>query len=59
MMETLTNEVYSKARELIDEIEEMGGMSKAIVAGIPKLKIEECSAIRQAMIDDGKETIVG
>jgi methylmalonyl-CoA mutase len=59
MMETLTNEVYSKARELIDEIEQMGGMSKAIVAGIPKLKIEECSAIRQAMIDDGKETIVG
>jgi len=37
----------------------MGGMSKAIIAGIPKLKIEECSAIRQAMIDDGKETIVG
>ncbi len=59
MMETLTDEVYSKARELIDEIEQMGGMSKAIIAGIPKLKIEECSAIRQAMIDDGKETIVG
>jgi len=58
-METLTDEVYSKARELIDEIEQMGGMSKAIIAGIPKLKIEECSAIRQAMIDDGKETIVG
>ncbi|CAF1316227.1 unnamed protein product [Adineta steineri] len=59
MMESLTDEVYSKARELIDEIEKMGGMSKAIVAGIPKLKIEECSAKRQAMIDDGKETIVG
>ena len=59
MMENLTNEVYTKARELIDEVERMGGMSKAIVAGIPKLKIEECAAKRQAMIDDGKETIVG
>ena len=59
MMETLTNEVYSKARELIDEVEQMGGMAKAIVAGIPKLKIEECAAKRQAMIDDGNETIVG
>jgi len=59
MMESLTNEVYSKARELIDEVEQMGGMAKAIIAGVPKLKIEECSAIRQAMIDDGKETIVG
>jgi methylmalonyl-CoA mutase len=59
MMETLTNEVYSKARELIDEVEQMGGMAKAIVAGIPKLKIEECAATKQAMIDDGKETIVG
>lgn len=59
MMENLTNEVYTKARELIDEVERMGGMAKAIVAGIPKLKIEECAAKRQAMIDDGKETIVG
>ena len=59
MMETLTNEVYTKAREIIDEVERMGGMAKAIVAGIPKLKIEECAAKRQAMIDDGKETIVG
>lgn len=59
MMEALTDEVYTKARELIEEVERMGGMSKAIVAGIPKLKIEECAAKRQAMIDDGKETIVG
>jgi methylmalonyl-CoA mutase len=58
-METLTDQVYTKARELIDEVEEMGGMSKAIIAGIPKLKIEECAAKRQAMIDDGEETIVG
>lgn len=59
MMESLTDEVYAKAKELINEIEEMGGMAKAIVAGVPKLKIEECAARRQAMIDDGKETIVG
>jgi len=58
-MEALTDEVYSKARELINEVEQMGGMSKAIIAGIPKLKIEECAAKRQAMIDDGNETIVG
>lgn len=59
MMEALTDEVYTKALELINEVEEMGGMAKAIVAGVPKLKIEECAARRQAMIDDGKETIVG
>ena len=59
MMEALTDQVYSTALELIKEVEEMGGMAKAIVAGIPKLKIEECSAKTQAMIDDGKETIVG
>lgn len=59
LMESLTDEVYVEAKKLIDEIEQMGGMAKAIVAGIPKLKIEECAARRQAMIDDGKETIVG
>ncbi|CAF0892138.1 unnamed protein product [Adineta ricciae] len=59
MMEALTDEVYNKALELINEVEEMGGMAKAIIAGVPKLKIEECAARRQAMIDDGKETIVG
>ncbi|CAF3742120.1 unnamed protein product, partial [Rotaria sp. Silwood1] len=59
MMEALTDEIYNKAQELINEVEEMGGMAKAIVAGVPKLRIEECAARRQAMIDDGKETIVG
>lgn len=59
LMESLTDQVYVEAKKLIDEIEQMGGMAKAIVAGIPKLKIEECAARRQAMIDDGKETIVG
>lgn len=58
-MESLTDQVYDEAKKLIDEVEQMGGMSKAIVAGLPKLKIEECAARRQAMIDDGKETIVG
>ncbi|CAF3691381.1 unnamed protein product [Rotaria sp. Silwood1] len=59
MMEALTDEIYNKAQELINEVEEMGGMAKAIIAGVPKLRIEECAARRQAMIDDGKETIVG
>ncbi|CAF1059233.1 unnamed protein product [Didymodactylos carnosus] len=58
-METLTNELYDEAMKIIEEIEQMGGMSKAIVAGIPKLKIEECAARKQAQIDDGKEVIVG
>ena len=58
-MESLTDQVYDEAKRLIDEVEAMGGMAKAIVAGVPKLKIEECAAKRQAMIDDGKETIVG
>ena len=59
MMESLTDEVYKAALALINEVEYMGGMAKAIVAGFPKMKIEECAAQRQAMIDDGKETIVG
>lgn len=58
-MESLTDQVYDESKKLIDEVEQMGGMAKAIVAGLPKLKIEECAARRQAMIDDGKETIVG
>ena len=53
MMETLTDEVYTKARRIVDEVEEMGGMSKAVASGWPKLKIEECAAKRQAMIDSG------
>lgn len=59
MMETLTDEVYTKARRIVDEVEEMGGMSKAVASGWPKLKIEECAAKRQAMIDSGYEVIVG
>ncbi|XP_042874391.1 methylmalonyl-CoA mutase, mitochondrial-like [Penaeus japonicus] len=58
-MEAMTNEVYNAAKEIIDEVESMGGMAKAVASGWAKLKIEECAAKRQAMIDSGKEVIVG
>ncbi|XP_058518232.1 methylmalonyl-CoA mutase, mitochondrial isoform X2 [Ochotona princeps] len=50
---------WSLTEQLINEIEEMGGMAKAVAEGIPKLKIEECAARRQARIDSGSEVIVG
>uniref|UniRef100_A0AAR2KVP6 Methylmalonyl-CoA mutase, mitochondrial n=1 Tax=Pygocentrus nattereri TaxID=42514 RepID=A0AAR2KVP6_PYGNA len=53
MMEALTNDVYSAALKFITEIEEMGGMARAVAEGIPKLRIEECAARRQARIDSG------
>jgi len=59
MMENLTNDVYDAAMKVIEEIEELGGMAQAVVDGIPKLKIEECAAKRQARIDSGSEVIVG
>ncbi|XP_043918593.1 methylmalonyl-CoA mutase, mitochondrial [Protopterus annectens] len=59
MMESLTDEVYEAALKLINEIEECGGMAKAVAEGIPKLRIEECAARRQARIDSGAEVIVG
>jgi methylmalonyl-CoA mutase len=58
-MESLTESVYRAASTLIDEVEAMGGMTKAIVAGLPKLKIEEAATRRQARIDSGEDTIVG
>jgi methylmalonyl-CoA mutase len=58
-VEALTQELITKARAHLDEVEKMGGMTKAIEAGIPKLRIEEASARRQARIDSGSETIVG
>ncbi len=58
-VEYLTAELIKKARAHLEEVETMGGMTKAIEAGIPKLRIEEASARRQARIDSGKETIVG
>ena len=59
MMETLTNELAAEALKIINEVEELGGMTKAIVTGLPKLRIEESAARRQAKIDSGAETIVG
>ncbi|XP_005725125.1 methylmalonyl-CoA mutase, mitochondrial [Pundamilia nyererei] len=53
MMEALTDDVYSTALKFIKDIEEMGGMAKAVAEGIPKLRIEECAARRQARIDSG------
>ncbi|KAJ1551693.1 hypothetical protein HK096_004229, partial [Nowakowskiella sp. JEL0078] len=59
MMESLTSELFEKALEIIDEIEAMGGMAKAVASGMPKLRVEESAAKRQANIDSGKEVIVG
>ena len=58
-MESLTQSVYEAANALIDEVEELGGMTKAIVAGMPKLRIEEAATRRQARIDSGEDVIVG
>lgn len=58
-VESLTNEIANRAWELIKEVEELGGMTKAIEAGIPKLRIEEAAARKQARIDSGQDIIVG
>lgn len=58
-VETLTKEIAEKAWALIEEVEELGGMAKAIETGIPKMRIEEASARKQARIDSNKDTIVG
>lgn len=59
MMETLTKELCDEAMKIINEIEELGGMTKAISTGMPKMRIEESAARRQAKIDSGAEVIVG
>jgi methylmalonyl-CoA mutase len=59
VLEKLTEELLAKAKEEIKAIEEHGGMTKAINLGLPKLKIEEAAAIKQARIDTGKEFLVG
>ena len=59
MMESLTQDIADKARELIAEVEEAGGMAKAIETGLPKLRIEEAAARKQARIDKGDDVIVG
>lgn len=58
-VEKLTDELTEKAWALIEEIEELGGMAKAIETGLPKMKVEEAAAKRQAKIDSTSETIVG
>lgn len=58
-VEKLTNEIANKAWDLIKEIEGLGGMTKAIESGLPKMRIEEAAAKRQAKIDSGNEVIVG
>ncbi|HEY4587205.1 MAG TPA: methylmalonyl-CoA mutase family protein, partial [Brevundimonas sp.] len=58
-VERLTQELATKARALMEEVEAYGGMAKAIEAGIPKLRIEESAAKTQARIDTGQQTVVG
>jgi methylmalonyl-CoA mutase len=58
-VESLTNELVHKAWKLIEEVEELGGMAKAIETGLPKLRIEEAAARTQARIDSGVQTIIG
>ena len=58
-VEKLTEEIANKAWELITEVEELGGMTKAIEKGIPKMRIEEAAAKKQAKIDSGKDVILG
>ena len=59
MMEKLTQELADEARQIIDEVEDLGGMTQAIISGMPKMRIEESAARRQAKIDSGAEVIVG
>ncbi len=59
LIESLTADLAERAWELIKEVEEMGGMAKAIEEGLPKMRIEEAAARKQARVDAGNETIVG
>ena len=59
MMEQLTNDIYYAALKIIEEVEELGGMTKAIESGMPKRRIEESAVRKQARIDSGAEVIVG
>ena len=58
-VESLTNAIATEARKLIQEVEEFGGMTKAIQAGMPKLRIEEAATRRQARVDRGEDVVVG
>ena len=58
-VESLTASLVNEARKVIEEVESLGGMTKAVESGVPKLRIEQSSALRQARIDRGEEVIVG
>jgi methylmalonyl-CoA mutase len=58
-VESLTNSIVEQAQKIIDEVEELGGMAKAIESGMPKMRIEESAARKQARIDQGLDVIVG
>lgn len=58
-VESLTNDLANKAREILAEIDGLGGMTKAIASGMPKLRIEEAAAKKQARVDRGEEVVVG
>ena len=58
-IEALTDGIIREARKIIDEVDELGGMAKAIETGMPKMRIEEAAARKQARIDQGKDVIVG
>ena len=58
-MESLTDSMIRETTKLIDEVEKLGGMTKAVESGMPKQRIEAAAARRQALIDQGEEVIVG
>ena len=58
-VESLTASLAAEARKLIDEVEELGGMTRAVESGMPKMRIEQAAALRQARIDRGEDVIVG
>ena len=58
-VEKLTSDLADEAWKIIQEIDEMGGMTKAVASGMPKLRIEEAAALRQAQVDKGEEVVVG
>ncbi len=58
-VEHLTNELVQEAWKIITEVEELGGMTKAVESGMPKMKIEEAAALKQARVDRGEEVVVG
>ena len=58
-VESLTHSLVAEARKLIDEVEDLGGMTQAVESGMPKMRIEQAAALRQARVDRGEEVVVG